>query len=464
MAPDREEELKMMTDRAMRNRALEKLKEIQNAMNEMYHEKFIEKRIPNELYTIKLRKKEMILKHDLSNLLRSIYQSEMMKSIPNFWLIAFLSHDVLGHLLSEEDQKIFEFLTYMDVEYTKSDDQLTGYMITLKFSENPYFENASLTKTFSFSPSGVTHIKGPSIKWKDGMDITTGPRHEIFLKRGHEQKFTDSGTSFFTWFCDNDDLYEGLCDEVAKIIIDDLWPNAFEHFFPKTERTQRSMLGEEDELQSSMLKVGDALDQINNLGKDAMSKLQRRYEIKKWEVAMFVDQRFRKSRRPLYEERNCYIRWFPDFWRTAVRYLSPLWCLNKFRSRLTKEDIKVFTFLNSLEVNVVEDVKYGYSITLNFDVNPYFENSNLTKTFVFSNGGISSVTCTKIKWKEGRDITCRLEENIPVTEWDGYTDESFFTWFSDPVGEDTFDLGLYDQLAEHIADDLWPNAIKYFLM
>ncbi|KAI3853924.1 hypothetical protein MKX03_024150, partial [Papaver bracteatum] len=54
----------------------------------MCHDKFIERTVPNEFYTMKLRKKEMILKLDLSNLLRCVYQSEMMKNIPNFWSIA----------------------------------------------------------------------------------------------------------------------------------------------------------------------------------------------------------------------------------------------------------------------------------------------------------------------------------------------------------------------------------------
>ncbi|MCL7039610.1 hypothetical protein MKW94_014882, partial [Papaver nudicaule] len=99
-----------------------------------------------------------------------------------------------------------------------------------RFNENPYFENESLTKAFSFSPSGVTYIRGPSINWKEGMDITTGPRHAIFIKRGDEQKVTEYGTSFFTWFSDSEDLGERLNDEVAELIIDDLWPNAFKYF------------------------------------------------------------------------------------------------------------------------------------------------------------------------------------------------------------------------------------------
>jgi hypothetical protein len=37
------------------------------------------------------------------------------------------------------------------------------------FSENPYFEDTKLTKTYSFADDGTTTIKASQIKWKEGM-------------------------------------------------------------------------------------------------------------------------------------------------------------------------------------------------------------------------------------------------------------------------------------------------------
>lgn len=55
-------------------------------------------------------------------------RNEVIKAIPDLWLTAFLSHPALGELLSEEDQKIFKYLSSLDVDdakYVKS-----GYSIT----------------------------------------------------------------------------------------------------------------------------------------------------------------------------------------------------------------------------------------------------------------------------------------------------------------------------------------------
>jgi template-activating factor I len=37
------------------------------------------------------------------------------------------------------------------------------------FSENPYFEDKELTKTYAFADDGTTTINATSIKWKEGM-------------------------------------------------------------------------------------------------------------------------------------------------------------------------------------------------------------------------------------------------------------------------------------------------------
>ncbi|KAB1223291.1 NAP1-related protein 2 [Morella rubra] len=153
-----------------------------------------------------------------------IKRNEIIKTIPDFWLTAFLSHPALCDLLSEEDQKIFKYLDYLDVEDFK--DVKSGYSITFNMNENPYFEDTKLTKTFTFYDEGTTKISGTNIKWKEGMGTSNGVNHE---KKGNKRPHADE--SFFTWFGETQqkDIAE-IHDEIAEIIKEDLWPNPLKYF------------------------------------------------------------------------------------------------------------------------------------------------------------------------------------------------------------------------------------------
>uniref|UniRef100_M8BX82 Protein SET n=1 Tax=Aegilops tauschii TaxID=37682 RepID=M8BX82_AEGTA len=106
-----------------------------------------------------------------SEIRRPVYlrRCDIIKTIPDFWLTAFLSHPLLSELLTEEDQKMFKYLESVDVDDSK--DVKSGYSITLNFSENPYFEDRKLTKSYAFADDGTTTINATSIKWKEGMEI-----------------------------------------------------------------------------------------------------------------------------------------------------------------------------------------------------------------------------------------------------------------------------------------------------
>ncbi|KAL6965942.1 hypothetical protein U1Q18_048510, partial [Sarracenia purpurea var. burkii] len=145
-------------------------------------------------------------------------RNQIIKSIPDFWLTAFLSHPALGDLVTEEDQK--------------------------NFGPNPYFEDTKLTKTFTFLDEGTTKITATSIKWKEGMvralcsPIFYGesslftyfygesctkcfyfvkgiPNGVAYEKKGNKRPHADE--SFFTWFSETqqkDDMEE-IQDEDA---------------------------------------------------------------------------------------------------------------------------------------------------------------------------------------------------------------------------------------------------------
>ncbi|KAL6541826.1 Asparagine-rich protein (ARP protein) [Orobanche gracilis] len=151
-------------------------------------------------------------------------RNDVIKSIPDFWLTAFMNHPALSELLTEEDQKIFKYLNNLEVEDCK--DVKSGYSITFHFKPNPYFEDSKLTKTFAFLEEGTTKITATSIKWIEGMGIPNIAAEDKGKKRSHVEE------SFFTWFNDsqhNGDIEE-IPDEVAEIIKDDLWPNPLTYF------------------------------------------------------------------------------------------------------------------------------------------------------------------------------------------------------------------------------------------
>ncbi|OIW00001.1 hypothetical protein TanjilG_26338 [Lupinus angustifolius] len=142
-------------------------------------------------------------------------RNEIIKSIPDFWLTAFLSHPALGELLNDEDQKIFKYLDSLEVEDNK--DIKSGYAITLNFKPNPYFEDTKLTKTYTFLDEGATKITATPIKWKEGKSIANGVDHE---KKGNKRAFVDVSPSvtFHYKF------------QIADLIKEDLWPNPLTYF------------------------------------------------------------------------------------------------------------------------------------------------------------------------------------------------------------------------------------------
>ncbi|KAJ1700177.1 hypothetical protein LUZ63_008689 [Rhynchospora breviuscula] len=209
--------------------SIEKLQEIQDELEKVNEE---------------ASDKVLEVEQKYNEIRRPVYvrRNDIIKAIPDFWLTAFLSHPLLGDLLTEEDQKIFKHMVSLDVEDCK--DLKSGYSIMLNFSENPYFENKTLTKTYSFTDEGTTTVKATPINWKEGMNIANGStEHE---KKGKKRPLVEQ--SFFVWFSEtqDDDQGDSVQDEqIAEIIKEDLWPNPLKYF--NNEADEEELEGEEGE-------------------------------------------------------------------------------------------------------------------------------------------------------------------------------------------------------------------------
>ncbi|GER27135.1 testis-specific Y-encoded-like protein 1 [Striga asiatica] len=208
--------------------SIEKLQEIQDELEKINEE---------------ASEKVLEVEQKYNEIRKPVYdkRNSVIKSIPDFWLTAFLSHPALSELLTEEDQKIFKYLSNLEVEDCK--DVKSGYSITFHFKPNPYFEDAKLTKTFAFLEEGTTKITATSIKWKEGMGLPNGTAEE---KKGNKRSHVEE--SFFSWF--NDSQHSGdieeVQDEVAEIIKDDLWPNPLSYFNNDADEEEFEMEDDED--------------------------------------------------------------------------------------------------------------------------------------------------------------------------------------------------------------------------
>ncbi|KAM1428852.1 hypothetical protein ACFX2I_045115 [Malus domestica] len=161
-----------------------------------------------------------------------------------------------------------------------------------------------------------------------------------------------------------------------------------------------------------------------------------------------IEQEYNEIRGPVYVKRNEIIKAIPDFWLTSLMS-HPVLC-----DILSEEDQKIFKYLNSIDVvDFKDDKMLGYSVTFNFNGNPYFEDTKLTKTFTFIDGETTKITGTPIKWKEGTGLA-----NGVTDEKNGrkrpHVDESFFSLFDSAIE--------HDEMVEIIKNDLWPNPLKYF--
>ncbi|KAM0958259.1 hypothetical protein EV1_023339 [Malus domestica] len=185
--------------------------------------------------------------------------------------------------------------------------------------------------------------------------------------------------------------------------------------------------------------VQDELDKVDDEENDKVSD---------------IEQKYNEIRRPVYVKRNEIIKTIPDFWLTS--FMShPVLC-----DILSAEDQKIFKYLKSIDVvDFKDDKTLGYSVTFNFNDNPYFEDTKLTKTFTYIDGQTTKITGTPVKWKEGMGLANGVID-VKNGKKRPHVDESFFSLFNETEHKDID--AIHDEVVEIIKNDLWPNPLKYF--
>ncbi|RYP41149.1 hypothetical protein DL769_011648 [Monosporascus sp. CRB-8-3] len=170
----------------------------------------------------------------------------------------------------------------------------------------------------------------------------------------------------------------------------------------------------------------------------------------------------------------------PEFWLSAMKNQISL------AEMITDRDEGALRYLTDIRMEYLD--KPGFRLLFDFAENEYFNNKTITKTYYYQNesgyGGdfiYDHAEGDKINWKEGKDLTVRIEskkqrnKNTKQTRIVKKTvpTESFFNFFSPPKAptEDDEDdaasdieerLELDYQLGEDIKEKLIPRAIDWF--
>ena len=143
-------------------------------------------------------------------------EEEKAVGIPEFWLQVFKNSDVLSDLIKEQDEPVLKHLT--DVRITMQDEpQYKGFTIEFEFTQNEYFTNTVLTKSYelrmgpdeqeplTYEGPEIIKSKGCEIHWNKGKNVTVKmvKKRQKHKNRGTirvvtKEVQTDSFFNFFT--------------------------------------------------------------------------------------------------------------------------------------------------------------------------------------------------------------------------------------------------------------------------
>ncbi|KAK9923643.1 hypothetical protein M0R45_032050 [Rubus argutus] len=143
------------------------------------------------------------------------------KGVPDFWLTAMKTNEVLSEEISERDEGALKYLK--DIKWCRIDNP-KGFKLEFFFDTNPYFKNSVLTKTYHMIDDDEPILEkaiGTEIEWYPGKSLTQKILKKKPRKGSKNSKpmtKTEDCESFFNFFNppeipDNDD---GFDEETAE--------------------------------------------------------------------------------------------------------------------------------------------------------------------------------------------------------------------------------------------------------
>jgi len=161
-----------------------------------------------------------------------------VKGVPQFWLTVLQHHDDIAEMIEETDVPALQHLT--DITYNGIDNEEGSFRLQFHFSENPFFSNKTLSKTYHLvSMQGemmYDHVEADEIEWKDGKNLTVKKVTKTQKKKGGRGKGRGGAAatrtitveepcqSFFNFFSPETNLPEDLeAEEVEEFLEDDYY-------------------------------------------------------------------------------------------------------------------------------------------------------------------------------------------------------------------------------------------------
>lgn len=148
------------------------------------------------------------------------------KGVPEFWLTAMKTNEVLAEEIQERDEAALKYLK--DIKWFKLDDP-KGFKLEFFFDPNPYFKNSVLTKTYHMIDEEDEPILekaiGTEIEWFPGKCLTQKILKKKTKKGSKNAKpitKTEDCESFFNFFNppevpeDDDDLDDDTAEELQN--------------------------------------------------------------------------------------------------------------------------------------------------------------------------------------------------------------------------------------------------------
>ncbi|KAI1180942.1 NAP-domain-containing protein [Nemania sp. FL0916] len=186
-----------------------------------------------------------------------------------------------------------------------------------------------------------------------------------------------------------------------------------------------------------------------------------------------------ESKEKTEEPKGTPISGIPEFWLSAMKNQISI------VEMITDRDEDALRYLTDIRMQYLD--KPGFRLIFDFTENEFFTNKSITKTYYYQNesgyGGdfiYDHAEGDKINWKEGQDLTVRVESKKQRNKNTNQTrivkktvpTDSFFNFFSPPKPPtDDDDDGASDieerleldyQLGEDIKEKLIPRAIDWF--
>ncbi|KAF8096610.1 hypothetical protein N665_0305s0032 [Sinapis alba] len=154
------------------------LKDIQVKHDEL-EEKFLEEKAALEAKYDNLYKPLFDKRYEIVN---GVVEAESEKGVPNFWLIAMKTNEMLANEITERDEGALKYL--IDIRYCRVENNSRNFKLEFLFDPNPYFKNSVLSKTYHVTDDDddgpvLEKVIGTDIEWCPGKCLT----HKVVVKK-----------------------------------------------------------------------------------------------------------------------------------------------------------------------------------------------------------------------------------------------------------------------------------------